>query len=147
MLRSVQIYRNITVCSRSDTNSSYLNESEAAESLCKAVAMISSSETDLKAVMLIIGGEISRMSTVTNGLECGLIETVDESNGPPPLSWLAAFIVRMELWANGRGHLIAFYEMGHICIAALLHKVVLRTRVITKISSWFHGIFSFIPSN
>jgi hypothetical protein len=124
MLRTVHIHSNIAVCSRSDINSSFSNESEASESLRQAITMVSNSETDLTAVMLIIGGEISRMSNATSGVECGLIETVDESNGPPPLSWLAAFIVRMELWANSQGHLIAFYEMGHICIAALLHKVI-----------------------
>ena len=122
MLRSVQLHSNITVWSR-DTNCLYSNESEATECLGNALAMISKPESDPNLIMLIIGGETSRMLTATKSLTCGQIETVDESNGPLPLSWLAAFIVRMELWAKSRGHLVAFFEMGHICIAALLYKV------------------------
>jgi hypothetical protein len=123
MLKNVQVHQSIAVCSRSDTKNPLGSEEEASELLRNALTLLSNSETELHAVMLVVGGDAARMPSAASCLVCGNVEFVDESNGPLPLSWLAAFIVRMELWSHGNGHLVAFFEMGHTCIAALLYKV------------------------
>ena len=91
--------------------------------LKSALESLAQQNADPSAVMFVVGGDVAKTPKAVSDLECGIVEMVDDSDGPLPLSWLSAFVIRMERWALGEGHVVAFFGICHTFVAALLYKV------------------------